>query len=60
MPCSPSSHLGDGLEDPLQDVLPTHVLGHGDVDRALLVLPRRLVHVEHLGEEGFTHDIHKD
>ena len=54
MPCSPSSHLGDGLEYPLQDVLPTHVLGGGDVDRALLVLPAGS-YLSNILEEGVSH-----
>ena len=42
------SNLGDDREDLFEDVLARHVLRDGDVVRALLVLPGRLVDVEHL------------
>ena len=48
--CFYISNFCDDVEDLLEDVVLGHVLGDGDVVGALLVLPRRLVHVEHLGE----------
>ena len=44
------SNFVDDREDRLEDVVPRHVLRDGDVVGALLVLPRRLVDVEHLGQ----------
>ena len=48
--CLCTSYFCDDVEDLLEDVVLGHVLCDGNVVGALLVIPCRLVHVEHLGE----------
>ena len=50
--CNFISYFGDDVEDLLEDVIFGHVLRDGDIVGALLVIPRRLIHVEHLGEDS--------
>ena len=44
------SSLADNFHNSIEHILRTHVLGPRDVVRPLLVLPRRLVDVENLGQ----------
>ena len=48
--CLCTSYFRNDVEDLLEDVVLGHVLCDGDVVGALLIIPCRLVHVEHLGE----------